>query len=420
MALSSLAGRIVPLGIALTLSLPASATPPGNVIAIPPPDQRGEDRVVGPEQLRDFQLGRDPREAPATPPRPAPAEPATPPPAAAPTRENIGTTPPPPARTITIAPRESGPTVTVPSAPPATGAAPDVDLPASAATAVDEAAPVATNPGAIAPRPLDQSDLGTEASAPGWWLLVLLPLIAIGAAWMAFRRRGQGVAAPVATAAPVPQSDPTPVRPEPFERSNPLADLEPPAPRAAAPPSPPPAAKAASAAPVGIVTTTLRPQIAMRVTPVRAAVDEEEIWLDYQVELRNTGSGAAFEVRVDGGLVNAGPDQDEAVATLFDRPPGSSGGAALPELSPGGSVQFQGRARRAIGDVRLLQAGDRKIAAPLLALRLTRAMGRGGESMHVETQLYFVGRSGGSDGRLAPLRIDTGPRLIRDAVLKPA
>ena len=158
----------------------------------------------------------------------------------------------------------------------------------------------------------------------------------------------------------------------------------------------------------------------MRVEPLRAAIESDAIWMDCRILLANTGSASAYDLRIDTVMVNAGPDQDEAIEAVFGAPRQGGDTPALRQLPPGQQVELRGRAQRSLAETRVLQAADRRIVAPLLALRLTRASRPGGQPSEVEVQRHFVGRAGAEDGRLAPWRVDRGPRLIRNPILKPA
>ncbi|MCJ7421553.1 hypothetical protein [Sphingomicrobium astaxanthinifaciens] len=416
---------LLPAATALLLapaSLAAQQQPATNeIVAIPPSGgETGEaarEGAVGPESLRDFSL--DPADrAPARPQASPPASPGTPapPPSVAPSPRPVEPAPSRP----TAPPPGAAPTAAS-AAPPVAASGSEATPSASASTRSQEAARtlVATEPTApsvaIAPR-APAPELEEEATNLKGWLLALVPVIVtIGAFLLIARRRkargGSGQLGPTKVAQearpPLPASPPAhaSARPAPAR----------PAPSPPAPDRPDPAP-----APSGLVTTTLKPDLQVAVAPLRCAIDEEELWLDYRIDLVNRGTGAAHAVHFDVAMLNAGPEQAQQIAEFAAHPQATGRAAPVPLLAPGQGRSLTGRAALPLASAKVYVIEERPLLMPILVVAPRRAAGQANPAIIGEPAVaYMVGRSGGSGGRLAPIRADVRPKLIRDAALKP-
>lgn len=260
------------------------------------------------------------------------------------------------------------------------------------------------------------------------WSLALA-VLGLGALAFAFRDRlglarstyGQAedgfMLAPEAPAAhPDPVQTTPPVRqPELATAGGMITVAASPLPKAASPPLPA-ARPITPSPPVGIVSTRLRPWLEIGFEPSRAVVDEASTSVQFDVVVTNSGSAPARQVLVEAVMINAGPDQDIELARFFDAPVGQ--GERVEMIPPLGSISLSSAVALPIDQVRAYEVGGRKLFVPLVAFNALYEWSSGkGQS----SASFILGR-GGSGGepepdgsaRMAPLRLDLGPRLFRD------
>lgn len=218
------------------------------------------------------------------------------------------------------------------------------------------------------------------------WLLAALALGA-GGAFLFWRNRSRHALAGG------PQIDAF-VAPEPA-----------PAPRPA--PAPPKAKTPPSPTGAGIVSTRLRPWIEIGFNPTRCVLDEEKVVIEFEIELFNSGSAPARAVLVEASLFNAGPTQDSDIGAFFADPVGAGDRiAAIPPLK-----RFTVKTQVSIGREQLqaYEAAGRQLIVPLIAFNaLYRWSGGEGQT----SAAYLLGRGTDSE-KMAPFRIDLGPRIFR-------
>lgn len=230
------------------------------------------------------------------------------------------------------------------------------------------------------------------------WLLALLGLIGAGLfAWQMRRQRAATVGGPEIDArplsAPAPTPTPSPTPPQP-----------------SAPPIP--------AQPAGIVTTSaLKPDLKIEVEPVRAVFAEDGFSLDYRLAIINTGHGAAQRPTIRQEWLFASPTQTEDYEAFLARPADSSDQPLPQSIPPGTAIRLDARAVLPLDQARAVVIEGRQLLLPILALRV-RHGGQAPAQKPAADGMWLIGRQGGSDGRMAPIRADKGPRIIRDVELK--
>lgn len=397
------------LVVAVGLSAPAAAQEsqqPVDVTAAPPPNSN----TVGPSQLRDFSLGGRP-----TRPTPAPSTTPTetaPPPAASAQTPTGNRTEPVRAGSASAQPtadrsaqQESAPQD---STPAAAVAGPSRELPLDVVTPGNQAdtASVAL-PEALAPTPTESSV--PENVSPWPWLAALFAALGAGAFWWWSRRRREsrysdpgrvafaGAGAEVDTTPPPkaqPRVVPTPSQPMPSQ----------PAPVAASKPKP---------KSDGLITSSaLKPVLELRFAPDRMVITDREVIVQFDLVIANVGSASARNILVEGLLVCAGPTQDQEIAQFFRHPRGT--GDRIPGIAAMDSLTLKSAVRLPIDSLNSFEAGGRTLFVPLVAFNILY----GATDQQVSAS-FLVGRGKDGDEKLAPFRIDMGPRIFRGLSSRP-
>lgn len=438
------------VGRAFLLLLAVAAVPAMPLAAqstSPAPTNDSTTDAIGPAQLRNFSLG-------AKPAQPAPDQ-AVPP--------DLITPPPSAGRTIRRAPSAS--TATAPTAtrttPTATAGAPPPSVappqprPVAAPVARPMAPPASSvtvalppaDPLSRKPTPAGETDLPRMSSQPIGagaplqaagdsddetsllpWIIALL-MLGGAAIFYAVRSRartrlltepalaGPAIALPREVAPRVfPPAPPVPAQPQP---------LVPASPRMAAPTGgitikrpdafAPPPAPVAPTKPIGIVSTRLRPQLEIEFEPTRAVIDAAQASVQFDVIVTNNGSAPARRVLVEASMINAGPQQEAELRRFFDAPVGQ--GDHIDSIPPHGRVALKSAVALPLDQVRAYEVGGRKLFVPLVAFNALYAWG---SSEGQSSAAFILGRSsqasdgeGDPDAKMAPLRLDLGPRIFR-------
>jgi hypothetical protein len=372
----------------------SAASPP--VIAPPPPRT---DDAVGPAQLRDFSLS-------GTVTRPA-----DPQPSASPQTEpqQTATTAPPPARSAS-----SGRS----AVQPARNAAPEqsqqaAGAPTTASTGSDAFAfltptPASNQPASFAPplpspvtSPIADPIANPESGLISKWPWLLALLTAAGAALWYFRRHrpsGYAFAGAGADGSAFDLSPP-PAPPRAIPRADPVP------PPASRPPVPEGAPKPATA-PVGIVSTRLRPWLEVEFMPAAAIVDDEKGAIQFEVTIYNSGSAPARDVLVEAAMFNAGPDQDQVIGQFFARPSEQGEGVTIPPLQ---RMNFRSLVSLPRDQLRIFEVEKRSLFVPLVGFN---AVYRWSNGQGQTSASFLVGRNTNGE-KMGPFRVDQGPKTFR-------
>ena len=406
--------------LSLAIASPAFAQDsdaPIDVTAAPPPSAE----TVGPSQLRDFDLQ-------GTVTRPADRPP--------PTSTQPVSTAPAPAREGDAVPSEAAQPVARAAAP---GSRTVVAQQAPITTASGNPSPVGSSamtpsvPSAVktdpAPQPSNSvapvtSSLSPDDGAWPWpWIAGLMALLG-GGALIGLSRRGRkrryadpgraafaGLAreaglggAGEAEPRIAPRPDPVPPRPQPATA---------PIPAVVTRPAPAQAPKPAPADDGLVVSTRLKPELNVQLLPDRVVVNEREVMLQFDVVLSNSGSAPARDVLVEAKLVTAHAGQDRDIAAFFEAPVGT--GDRMPGLSPYGKISLKSVVRLPLDQVHAFEAGGRRLFVPLVAFNI---LFRAGSTEGQASASFLVGRGSEEDDKLAPFRLDLGPRIFRGLVAR--
>jgi hypothetical protein len=239
------------------------------------------------------------------------------------------------------------------------------------------------------------------------WIIAAV-VVALGGIFLRWRRNRQRAAFAGGSqqydflAAPEPA--PAPARPVPRTAAPPR--LPEPAPAPTAVPSP---ARGAAAAPrpSGIVASRLRPSIELAVQPLRCVVDDEEVTIEFEVELFNAGTAPARAVIAEASLFNASSNQEQELAAFYARPPGA--GDRIDSIPPMRRMTFTNRVVAPRAQVQEYELAGRKSFVPVLAFnaRYEWSGGKGQSSL-----AYLLGRETRGD-KLGPLHLDGAQRELR-------
>jgi hypothetical protein len=169
----------------------------------------------------------------------------------------------------------------------------------------------------------------------------------------------------------------------------------------------PPPRPAAPSAPAGIVSTRLRPWLEIEFSPGRCVVEEDKATIQFDVAVFNSGSAPARDVLVEASMFNAGPTQDEEIGAFFAHPVAE--GDRIPAIPPLKRVALKSAVTLTGTELRQFEVAGKRIFVPLVGFNaLYRWSGGEGQT----SASYLVGRDNEGE-RMAPLRLDLGPRVFR-------
>ncbi len=221
------------------------------------------------------------------------------------------------------------------------------------------------------------------------WLLAALALGA-GGAFLFWRNRGRealaggpqldAFRAPVPAAAPRPVPAPPPAAPEPTSP---------------APPAP------------GFVSTRLRPWVEVGFHPLRCVLDEERLTIEFEMELFNSGSAPARAVLAEASIFNAGATQDQELAAFFGNPVGE--GERIVAIPPLKRMGFRTQVTAPRSQLQAYALAGRQVFVPVIAFNVLYGWSGGEGQTSVS---YLLGRDTSGE-KMAPFRLDLGPRIFR-------
>ena len=159
-------------------------------------------------------------------------------------------------------------------------------------------------------------------------------------------------------------------------------------------------------APSGVVAARLRPWLEITLVPVACRVEDELITFDFEIDIFNSGSAAARDVRIQATLFNAGPTQEEDIGAFMARP--SLDADPLAPIPPLQRATFRSSLQAQRASIQLFEVAGRQLFVPIVAFNAVyRWSGGGGQS----SGSYMIGRETGAE-KLAPLRADLGSRAF--------
>lgn len=319
-------------------------------------------------------------------PSPAPAQPATPRPTApAPAQPSRGTAP--------VAPS------------PAPAVPPTADVPTDAPAPQPEAeAPMADSTPVPASTPEETAPADPESASSGW----LLPLALAAAAFIAFllfRRRSRPKAAEI---------DDTDASPEVESVGDAPSERTVPATAAAPTPAPP--------APARRVREEARPWVQIEFQAESARSTLVGAAVAYRLTLRNSGTRPAEQVEVGAFITNATAQQPALLAAFFSAPVAAPV-HRIAALQPGEAVELRGELRIDHGAIVPIRVQDRALLIPVVAFNAVYRWPAidGAPGAGQTGAAFIVGQeSDPPRAKMAPFRLDQGPRQYRSVGSRPA
>jgi MYXO-CTERM domain-containing protein len=331
--------------------------------------QEVSNSVIGPPQLRDFQIQPKQRivTQPATPQPQAPVPAPAPPPAAAtPSQAPVRET-----RRAEPAQRPAGPT----AAPAPSAAAPqpapttEFALPPAEPVAPSAALP----PGQPAPAP-------APSGTPLWYYAAPAALLAL-LGFIVVRRRRRALTEPVVETLPaVAAPPPVPVKP----RADPVP----------------------------------RPWLELALKAERASFTMNEAELLFELEIANQGGSVARNLRIDVKMFNGGAEQDKQIGAFFKTAGREATKLKLPEVAVGMTGVIQGRVTLAREEMKAMRLDERLLFVPVVAVNCLYDWGQGRTGQ--TSKSYVVGREAQEPGdKMGAFRVDQGPRVWRTVGQRP-
>jgi hypothetical protein len=241
------------------------------------------------------------------------------------------------------------------------------------------------------------------------WLIAAL-LLAAGTAFLLWRRRPResyaGTGQFDLLVGPELEVEPT-VAPGVRWMPPPEAERREPTPAPAPAPRPVAPRRPAAEAPHGIVASRLRPALEIGVRPLRCLVEDEQVTLEFELDLFNAGTAPARAILAEASLLNASATQDQELAAFFSRP--AARGEPLEAIPPMKRMTMTSQVVAPRAAIQEYDLGGRKAFVPVIAFNALYewSSGKGQTSA-----AYLVGRETKGE-KLGPIRLDNGRSELR-------
>src|SRR4051812_27177870 len=174
-----------------------------------------------------------------------------------------------------------------------------------------------------------------------------------------------------------------------------------------APTPPAPAPKPPTPSSMGIVSTRLRPWIDIGFHPLRCVLDNENLVVEFELELFNSGSGPARAVLVEASIFNAGPTQDQQVGGFFANPVGE--GERIVVIPPLKRIAIKTRVATPREQLQAYELAGREVFVPVIGFNALYSWSGGQGQTSVS---YLLGRDTKGE-KMGPFRLDLGPHIFR-------
>jgi hypothetical protein len=138
--------------------------------------------------------------------------------------------------------------------------------------------------------------------------------------------------------------------------------------------------------------------------PLRCLVDDEQVTVEFELELFNAGTAPARGIQAEASFFNPGATQEQDLAIFFER--ANPVGEGLDIIPPMKRIAMTSRVVAPRSAVQEYELGGHKAFVPVIAFNaLYKWSGGSGQT----SAAYLVGRETRND-KLGPLRLDSGRR----------
>lgn len=152
------------------------------------------------------------------------------------------------------------------------------------------------------------------------------------------------------------------------------------------------------------MASNLRPALELGFHPLRCQVDDDQVAIEFELELFNSGAAPARAVFAEASLLNPSATQDSELAAFFANAHGK--GEPLDVIPPMKRVSFRSQVVIPRAAVQEYELAGRKAFVPVIAFNALYEWS-GGKAQ--SSAAYLVGRDTQHD-KLGPLRLDHGAR----------
>lgn len=152
------------------------------------------------------------------------------------------------------------------------------------------------------------------------------------------------------------------------------------------------------------MASKLRPALELGFHPIRCQVDDNQVAIEFELELINAGTAPARAVFAEASLLNASASQDSELAAFFSN--ANARGEPVDIIAPMKRVSFKSQVVVPRAEVQEYELAGHKTFVPVIAFNALYEWS-GGKAQ--SSAAYLVGRDTQQD-KLGPLRLDQGAR----------
>ena len=147
--------------------------------------------------------------------------------------------------------------------------------------------------------------------------------------------------------------------------------------------------------------------------PLRCQVDDDQVAIEFELELFNAGTAPARAIFAEASLLNASATQDAELAAFFENAHGN--GEPVDVIPPMKRMSFRSKVVAPRAAVHEYELAGRKTFVPVIAFNALYEWS-GGKAQ--SSAAYLVGRDTQQD-KLGPLRLDQGAREFSELGARP-